>query len=66
MQKLTKHPIRVPFAVRKAQAATTYEVGDGGLIDNSGMMALLQRKAPKIEPWTFQPLGWSGVWWAED
>eukprot|EP00435_Cladocopium_sp_Y103_P001259 s3540_g1.t1 len=32
----------------KAQAATTYEFGDGGLIDNSGMMALLQRKAPKI------------------
>lgn len=40
-------PVTSPM-LPKAQAATTYEVGDGGLIDNSGMMALLQRKAPKI------------------
>lgn len=40
-------PVTSPI-LPKPQAATTYELGDGGLIDNSGMMALLQRKAPKI------------------
>mmetsp|Transcript_29464 Transcript_29464/g.67871 ORF Transcript_29464/g.67871 Transcript_29464/m.67871 type:complete len:555 (-) Transcript_29464:95-1759(-) len=30
------------------QKAIEYEFGDGGLIDNAGILALLQRKAPKI------------------
>mmetsp|Transcript_61855 Transcript_61855/g.114834 ORF Transcript_61855/g.114834 Transcript_61855/m.114834 type:complete len:553 (+) Transcript_61855:76-1734(+) len=30
------------------QSAIEYEFGDGGLIDNAGILALLQRKAPKI------------------
>lgn len=32
------------------QDAITYEFGDGGLHDNSGFLALVQRKASRVVP----------------
>lgn len=38
------------FNWRMKQDALTYEFGDGGLHDNSGFLALVQRKASKVVP----------------